>query len=82
MRHTRGRTLEPSRRRYTEQGGGSARSRHEGRVARPGRTIRRSQGEWREVVVLAGTATEYANEAFEIAVAQRDKSAEALITDI
>ncbi len=43
---------------------------------------RRGQGEWREVVVLAGTATDYANEAFEIAVAQRDKSAEALITDI
>ncbi len=43
---------------------------------------RRVEGEWREVVVYAGSATEKATEAFEIAVAQRDKAAEALITDI
>lgn len=42
----------------------------------------REDGAWREVVRYAGTATEHATEAFEIAVAQRDKAAEALITDI
>ena len=43
---------------------------------------RRSDGEWREVVAYAGSATVHATEAFEIAVAQRDRAAEALITDI
>ncbi|PSL17101.1 FecR domain-containing protein [Shimia abyssi] len=43
---------------------------------------RRGDGEWREVVAFAGSATVHATEAFEIAVAQRDKAAEALITDI
>ncbi|WP_165929141.1 FecR domain-containing protein [Shimia isoporae] len=42
----------------------------------------RGEGEWRDVVTFAGSSTEHAEEAFEIAVAQRDRAAEALITDI
>ncbi len=42
----------------------------------------RGEGEWRDVVLFAGEATEHAKEAFDIAVKQRDRSAEALITDI
>ncbi len=42
----------------------------------------RGDGAWRNVVRFAGTATEHATEAFEIALAQRDRAAEALITDI
>ena len=43
---------------------------------------KRGEGEWRLVVTYAGEATEYANEAFEISLEQRDRAAEALITDI
>ncbi|KPA23075.1 FecR protein [Shimia sp. SK013] len=43
---------------------------------------RRGEGEWRQVVDYAGSSTDHAVEAFEIAVAQRDRAAEALITDI
>ncbi|MGR3636218.1 MAG: FecR domain-containing protein [Shimia sp.] len=43
---------------------------------------RRGEGEWRQVVDFAGSSTDHAIEAFEIAVAQRDRAAEALITDI
>ncbi|MGR3713383.1 MAG: FecR domain-containing protein [Shimia sp.] len=42
----------------------------------------RGEGEWRQVVDYAGSATDHADKAFEIAVAQRDRAAEALITDI
>lgn len=42
----------------------------------------RGDGAWRKVVRLAASATEHATEAFEIALAQRDRAAEALITDI
>ncbi len=42
----------------------------------------RGQGAWRKVVSFAGSASEHATEAFEIALAQRDRAAEALITDI
>ncbi|MEQ9693836.1 FecR domain-containing protein [Shimia sp. SDUM112013] len=42
----------------------------------------RGEGAWQEVVVHAEVATEHANEAFDISVQQRDRSAEALITDI
>ncbi|MCP4824370.1 MAG: FecR domain-containing protein [Shimia sp.] len=42
----------------------------------------RSEGAWRKVVSFAGSATGHATEAFEIALAQRDRAAEALITDI
>ncbi|MEP2533299.1 FecR domain-containing protein [Shimia sp.] len=44
--------------------------------------VHRGEGEWREVVAFSGSATVAATEAFDIAVAQRDKAAEALITDI
>lgn len=42
----------------------------------------RGVGAWRKVVRFAGSATGHATEAFEIALAQRDRAAEALITDI
>lgn len=42
----------------------------------------RGEGEWRQVVAYADSSQAYAIEAFEIAVAQRDRAAEALITDI
>lgn len=42
----------------------------------------RGEGAWRKVVSFAGSATGHATEAFEIALAQRDRAAEALITDI
>ncbi|GAA6179273.1 hypothetical protein NBRC116594_07110 [Shimia sp. NS0008-38b] len=42
----------------------------------------RGEGAWRKVVSFAETATTHATEAFEIALAQRDRAAEALITDI
>ena len=43
---------------------------------------RRGEGAWRDVVSFAGSSTDHANAAFDIAVAQRDRAAEALITDI
>ncbi|WP_127114655.1 FecR domain-containing protein [Shimia sediminis] len=43
---------------------------------------KRGEGEWRLVVNYAGDATVFANEAFEISLEQRDRAAEALITDI
>ncbi|SFK53746.1 FecR family protein [Shimia haliotis] len=42
----------------------------------------RGEGQWRDVVTYADSSTVHAVEAFEIAVAQRDRAAEALITDI
>ncbi|WP_299355095.1 FecR domain-containing protein [uncultured Shimia sp.] len=43
---------------------------------------RRGEGEWRDVVEFSDVATVQANEAFEISLEQRDRAAEALITDI
>lgn len=43
---------------------------------------RREVGEWREVLDFSDIATGHANDALEITVAQRDRAAEALITDI
>ncbi len=42
----------------------------------------REQGEWRQVVSYAGVATDYAEEALEISVAQRDRAAEAVVSDV
>lgn len=42
----------------------------------------RGTGAWRQVVSFAASATSHATDAFEIALAQRDRAAEALITDI
>ena len=44
--------------------------------------LRRVEGEWRQVVSFAGRATAYANEALDISVAQRDRSAEAVVSDV
>lgn len=44
--------------------------------------IRREEGEWRQVVRFAGVATDYANEALDISIAQRDRSAEAVVSDV
>lgn len=44
--------------------------------------LRRETGEWRQVVSYAGRATEYANEALDISIAQRDRSAEAVVSDV
>lgn len=44
--------------------------------------MRRVEGEWREVVDRAGLATEFAHEALDISVAQRDRSAEAVMSDV
>lgn len=43
---------------------------------------RRGEGEWRDVVSFAGLAADHANDAFQISVVQRDRAAEAVITDI
>ncbi|MCA0869194.1 FecR domain-containing protein [Seohaeicola saemankumensis] len=43
---------------------------------------RREEGEWREVVSYAGVATGYANDALDISIAQRDRSAEAVVSDV
>ncbi|MDK3017194.1 FecR domain-containing protein [Pseudodonghicola flavimaris] len=43
---------------------------------------RREQGEWRQVVNLAGVASDFAREALAISVAQRDRSAEAVVSDV
>lgn len=44
--------------------------------------LRREDGEWREVVNFAGLATEQANKALDISLAQRDRLAEAVISDV
>lgn len=44
--------------------------------------LRREVGEWAQVVDFAGTATDYANEALDISIAQRDRSAEAVVSDV
>lgn len=43
---------------------------------------RREDGEWRQVVSYAGVASDFAREALEISVAQRDRSAEAVVSDV
>ncbi|WP_297975570.1 FecR domain-containing protein [uncultured Amaricoccus sp.] len=42
---------------------------------------RRGVGAWAEVVTFAGVATEFADRALEISVAQRDRAAEAVVSD-
>ncbi|MFO1141580.1 MAG: FecR domain-containing protein [Amaricoccus sp.] len=42
---------------------------------------RRGDGAWAEVVSFAGTATEFAGKALTISLAQRDRSAEAVVSD-
>ena len=44
--------------------------------------VQRGSGEWRGAVRLADAATGYANEALEVSLAQRDRDAEALVTDV
>jgi len=44
--------------------------------------IQRGSGEWRGAVTLADTATGFANEALQVSLAQRDRDAEALVTDV
>lgn len=44
--------------------------------------VRREEGEWRQVVSYAGEATGHANEAFDISIAQRDRAAEAVVSDV
>ncbi|WP_186766414.1 FecR domain-containing protein [Phaeobacter marinintestinus] len=44
--------------------------------------VRREEGEWRQVVSYAGEATGYANQALDISVAQRDRAAEAVVSDV
>lgn len=55
---------------------GSAIERRENAVSR------REVGEWRQVVSYAGEATGYAEEALEISIAQRDRAAEAVVSDV
>ncbi len=43
---------------------------------------RRDEGEWREVVNYAGVARDFAREALDISIAQRDRSAEAVVSDV
>ncbi|MGD9861853.1 MAG: FecR domain-containing protein [Pseudodonghicola sp.] len=43
---------------------------------------RREQGEWRQVVSFAGVASDFAREALEISIAQRDRAAEAVVSDV
>jgi hypothetical protein len=43
---------------------------------------RRGTGQWRQVVSFAGVATVFANEALGISLAQRDRSAEAVVSDV
>lgn len=42
----------------------------------------REVGEWRQVISFAGIATDIAQEALEISIAQRDRSAEAVVSDV
>lgn len=42
----------------------------------------REVGEWREVVSYAGVARDFAREALDISIAQRDRSAEAVVSDV
>jgi hypothetical protein len=42
----------------------------------------RGAGAWAEVVTYAGTATDYAGRALEISLAQRDRAAEAIVSDV
>ncbi|SPJ29134.1 FecR domain-containing protein [Falsiruegeria mediterranea] len=42
----------------------------------------REVGEWREVVNYAGVARDFAREALDISIAQRDRSAEAVVSDV
>jgi len=42
----------------------------------------REQGEWRQVVSFAGVASDFAEEALEISIAQRDRAAEAVVSDV
>ena len=44
--------------------------------------VQRSSGEWRGAVRLADAATGHAVEALEVSLAQRDRDAEALVTDV
>lgn len=44
--------------------------------------VQRSSGEWRGAVRLADAATGFAVEALEVSLAQRDRDAEALVTDV
>lgn len=44
--------------------------------------MRREEGEWRQVVDHAGLATEFAHEALDISLAQRDRAAEAVVSDV
>jgi len=44
--------------------------------------VQRGSGEWRGAVRLADAATGYANEALQVSLAQRDRDAEALVTDV
>ncbi len=44
--------------------------------------LRRTGGEWRKVVSYAGLATDLANQALEISIAQRDRSAQAVVSDV
>lgn len=43
---------------------------------------RREEGAWRQVVSFAGVASDFAREALEISVSQRDRSAEAIVSDV
>jgi hypothetical protein len=43
---------------------------------------RRGEGEWRQSVDRAGLATQFAHEALDISTAQRDRSAEAVMSDV
>lgn len=42
----------------------------------------RERGEWRQVVSFAGVASDFAREALEISIAQRDRAAEAVVSDV
>lgn len=42
----------------------------------------REIGEWRQVVSYAGVARDFAKEALDISIAQRDRSAEAVVSDV
>ena len=42
---------------------------------------RRGEGAWAEVVSYSGVATQFAEQALEISIAQRDRSAEAVVSD-
>ena len=43
---------------------------------------RREHGEWRQVVSFSGVASGFAEEALEISIAQRDRAAEAVVSDV